>query len=192
MYRYAGSEGVSSDINSRISADSVSATPPVTVACIPFLNQLSLHSKSNYVVRIVLIRDTCDAAARGEGGLRDDEGARGGGSGELLVACGGANGPTTRADQGLCVATRGSCHAQPTRPKRATHEGENEGEKKDIFILTQHARMPQPPHATTFCLQNSISRSHSHTRGGQWASERDRTAATARERRKIDVFGRLC
>ena len=87
---------------------------------------------------------------------------------------------------------RGSRYAKSTRPKRATHEGENEGETKHIFIRTQRTRMPQPPHATTFCLQSSISRSHSHTRGGQRASERDRTAAAARERRKIDVFGRLC
>ena len=93
----------------------MSATPPVTVACIPFLNQLSLQSKSNYVVRIVLIRDTCGAAARGEGGLRDDEGARGGGSGEFLTACGGANGPRTRADQGVCVATRGFRYANSSR-----------------------------------------------------------------------------
>ena len=47
------------------------ATPPLTVACIPFPNQMSTHSKSDYVVRIVLIRDTHGAAARGEGGLRD-------------------------------------------------------------------------------------------------------------------------
>ena len=126
-------------------------------------------------------RDTSGGAARGEGGLRQHGRARGGGSGEFLTACGGANGPATRADQGLCVATRGSCHAQPTRPKRATHEGENEGEKKDIFIPTQHARMPQPPHATTFCLQSSISLCISHTHGGQRASTRDRMAAAARE-----------
>ena len=126
-------------------------------------------------------RDTRGGAAREEGGLRRHEGARGGGSGKLLMACGGANGPATRADQGLCVATRGSCHAQPTRPKRATHERENEGEKKDIFIHTQRACMPQPPHATTFCLQSSISLCISHTHGGQRASTRDRMAAAARE-----------
>ena len=44
-------------------------------------------------------RDTRGGAAREEGGLRRHEGARGGGSGELLAACGGANGPETRADQ---------------------------------------------------------------------------------------------
>ena len=137
-------------------------------------------------------RDTRGGAAREEGGLRRHEGARGGGSDEFLKACGSANGPETRADHAVCVATRGSRYAKSTRPKRATHEGENEGETKHIFIRTQRTRMPQPPHATTFCLQSSISRSHSHTRGGQRASERDRTAAAARERRKIDVFGRLC
>ena len=73
-------------------------------------------------------RDTRGGAARGEGGLREHGGARGGGSGETLTACGGANGPETRADQGVCVATRGSRYAKSTRPKRATHEGENEGE----------------------------------------------------------------
>ena len=127
---------------------------------IPFLNHLSLYSilhSSTSLVRGIPRRDTHGAAARGEGGLRRHGRARGGGSGEFMTACGGANGPATRADQGVCVATRGSCHAQPTRPKRATHEGENEGEKKDIFIPTQRARMPQPPHATTFCLRSTIS-----------------------------------
>ena len=57
----------------------------------------------------------------------------------------------------------------------------NEGKKKGISISTLRTRTPQPPHATTFCLHSSISRSHSHTRGGQRASERDRTAAAARE-----------
>ena len=41
---------------------------------------------------------------------------------ELLAACGRANGPETRADQGVCVATRGSRYANSTRPKRATHD----------------------------------------------------------------------
>ena len=43
-------------------------------------------------------RDTRGGAARGERGLRRHEGARGGGNGEFLTACGGANGPGTRAD----------------------------------------------------------------------------------------------
>ena len=60
-------------------------------------------------------------------------------------------------------------------------KGENEGEKKGIFIPTLRARMPQQPQATTLCLRSCISMCIHHTRGGQRASERDRTAAAARE-----------
>ena len=52
-------------------------------------------------------RDTSGAGARGDGGLRRHEGARGGGSGELLAARGWANELATRADR---VATECDTH----------------------------------------------------------------------------------
>ena len=97
-------------------------------------------------------RDTSGGVALGEGGLRRHEGARGGGSGEFLATCGGVNGPETRADQGVCVATRGSRYANSTRPKRATHDGRERGLRQVGIDLLRRTVLTLPTAKMVGCV----------------------------------------
>lgn len=70
---------------------------------IPFLNHLTVYSilqcsARNHPEGIPVVAQLLEKVVYR---LRRHEGARGGGSGELLAACGGANGPATRAKQGV-------------------------------------------------------------------------------------------